>query len=248
MTNRLKYLSFFFSSFLFLFSGGFLNAENPANLDLIDTPTAETLMRGNFSFIFTGYNHGGILNKGLVGLHDQFYLGVSFDVERAIGQEEPKFNIPGAIAKFKVTDGSEAFPFKFAFGYDSFYAGVPGKTNNNQNPYARTLYGPYAVFSRPVWMFEQEQFFNIGFRMPMQPQYRPNDVTMFIGFEIPIGNFYILTELERIYFDKDKLDSVLFNLGLRYVAFEKIALELNFMMGYDVTTNRMLVVEYVDSF
>lgn len=218
------------------------------NVDLVDTPTANTIGRGNYQFSFTGYNEGGILSKGIVGLADQIYMGVSFDVSRAIGHRKPEVNIPGAIAKIKVYEGQSAAPMKLAVGYDSFYAGKSGRHQNIHNPFNQVIYGPYAVMSRPIWMFGQQQYFHMGVRTPLQPYYNSADTSLFAGVEVPLNQFFILAEVERVYFDSNRLRDALVNVGFRYVLFEKMALELNFMMGYNITANRMLVFEYTDRF
>ncbi|RME88478.1 MAG: hypothetical protein D6767_10080 [Candidatus Hydrogenedentota bacterium] len=217
------------------------------NLDMVDTPTAVTLPRATYDVSFWAYNDGGILSKAAIGLHDNIYLGVSFDVEKAIGNKPARMNIPGVVAKVKFTDGWQQFPILIAMGYDSFYTGSEGKQQSD-NPFDRVIYGPYAVITKPLFMLGLEQHFHVGVRVPMQPVYEPRNTAMFFAFDFPIGIFVPMVEVERIFFDASRLDKTLVNIGFRFNLFENLALELNFMLAKNATANRMLVIEYMSAF
>ncbi len=128
----------------------------------IDTPTAFTLPRGSYQFSILAYDEGGVEFKTIIGLHDNIFLGVSFDMEHAIGKDKPDPNVPGVIARVKLTDGWQRFPISLAFGYDSFYLGSVGKvedSGNNEeydvdkdNNLNRMIYGPYFVITKPVYL------------------------------------------------------------------------------------------------
>lgn len=217
------------------------------NLDLIDTPTAVTLPRATYDVSFWGYDDGGILTKAALGLHDNIYLGVSFDIEKAIGDGEAKMNIPGVVAKLKFTDGWETFPILIAMGYDSFYTGAAGKSVSD-NPFDRVIYGPYGVITKPIFLFGLEQHISFGVRVPIQPNYVPENTSLFFSFDFPIGIFVPMIEVERVYFDSRRLNETLLNLGFRFNLFDNLSVELNFMMAQKATANRMLVFEYMSAF
>ena len=93
------------------------------NTTVIDTPTAYTIARGTYQLSFLGYDNGGVELKAFIGLHNNFFLGASLDIQNAIGKDDPDPNVPGVVGKLKFTDGWEMFPISFAIGYDSFYIG-----------------------------------------------------------------------------------------------------------------------------
>jgi hypothetical protein len=116
---------------------------------VIDTPTAFTITRGTYKVSLLEYDNGGMEFKTFLGLHDIIYLGVSLDVQSAIGRDDPQFNVPGVIARIKFTDGHEAFPIAIAAGYDSFYLGYEGleedDDEDDKDDLNRIIYGPYLV-------------------------------------------------------------------------------------------------------
>jgi len=216
--------------------------------DMVDTPTAITLPRGDFSVGLTGYDGGGLLTKAIIGLHDKVYLGASIDIENAIGENTARMNIPGVVGKIRFTDGWEDFPIFISLGYDSFYSGAKGKIYNAENPYNRMIYGPNVTITKPIYLFGMEQHVHGGVRTPIQPYYVPEDTSMYFSMDFPIGSFIPIFEIERIYFNNQRMKEILFNLGLRFQFFESLAIELDFMFGIDQKPNRMLVFEYIDRF
>lgn len=218
------------------------------NTDSIDTQNAVTIPRASFNISVWGYNNGGLLTKTIIGLHDHFYLGASFDIENAIGDGQPKLNIPGVIAKWRITDGWDDFPMLLAIGYDSFYSGKTGKIKNTDNPFDRVIYGPYAVITRPIFLFGMQQNVHFGIRMPLQPTYVTENTSAWIAIDFPIGFFVPMVEIERIYFDGNRLNEILVNFGFRFNVFESLSLELNIMLANQTVPNRMLIIEFMDSF
>lgn len=216
-------------------------------LDSVNTPTAQTLKRGDFNVALTAYEGGGIFNRNILAVHDNIYLGAAFDVENAIGDNNAKMNIPGVIAKAKLTDGWQDFPILVAVGYDAFYAGRYGKVETS-NPFNRMIFGPHITITKPIYLLGDEQHVHFGTRMPVYPVYTPQDTEFFIGIDFPMGGFIPIFEIQHVLFDANRLKEVFFNLGFRFQFFDHLAFELDFMMAIDQRTNRMLVFEYFDRF
>lgn len=216
-------------------------------VDGVNTQTAVTLKRGEFDIALTAYEGGGIFNRNILALHDNIYLGAAFDVESAIGENNAKVNIPGVLAKAKITDGWADFPILIAVGYDAFYAGSRGKVQSD-NPLNRMIFGPYFTITKPIYLFGEEQHIHAGARMPVYPNYTPEDSELYFGIDVPIGPFIPIFEIQRILFDSSRLKEVLFNVGLRFQFFDHLAFELDFMMSAGQKTNRMIVFEYLDRF
>lgn len=218
-------------------------------MDVIDTPTAVTPSKGYYDTTFTAYEEGGLQAKAGISLIDQIFLGVSFDIENAIGKENARMNVPGVIGRIKLTDGFNNFPLLVAIGYDSFYTGKTGKVENeSENPFNRMVYGPYLVFTKPVFLMGAEQHIHMGVRTPMQPYYDEDDTSMFIGFDFPMGNFIPMFEIERVYFDSNRLAQTMFNFGFRMNFIDNLALELNFITSPSERANRVFSLQYSDHF
>ncbi len=238
---------------------------------VIDTPTAFTIPHGTYQLGLLAYDEGGLELKTVVGLTDMFYMGVSFDMEHAIGRDEPKPNVPGVIAKFKITDGPESFPISLALGYGSFYMGATGKIKTEESsssddggilgteessgdqytvdPLNRMVYGPYIVITKPIYILDEEQHISGGFRVPAQPNYKPDDSSYFLSLDVPLGQYFtVMAETERIYWNFKRSDEWLLNFGFRYNIFTKVGLELDILLERDKTPNRVVRVEYTDEF
>ncbi len=226
---------------------------------VIDTPTAYTIGRGTFQVSVLGYDNGGVETKALIGLHDNLFLGISFDVQNAIGKDRTEPNVPGVIARLKITDGWEAFPISIAFGYDSFYVGSEGRVARNVTPENETeyddnelnrmIYGPYFVITKPIYLFDDEQHIHFGMRVPTQPNYVPEDSSYFIGLDIPLGEFFAFkAEGERIYYDFSRGHEWLGNVGLKYTYMSNLGIEFGLLFQHDEPVNRVIRVEYRNVF
>ncbi|MCB1145685.1 MAG: hypothetical protein KDK38_02690 [Leptospiraceae bacterium] len=219
------------------------------NFDMVDTPTAVTLPKGAFNVGFWAYDSGGVMTRAFLGLHDNLYIGVLFDTENVIGDQTARMNIPGVIARVKFTDGWGNFPLLIAMGYDTFYNGRYGKTQEEGvNPFGRNIAGPYLVFTKPVFIGGAEQHFHFGIRSPLQPNYRPEDTAIFFSFDFPLGPFVPMFEIERVYFDGSRLDQTLFNFGFKLSIVDNLSIELGIISGARLRTNRIISFEYMNRF
>lgn len=230
----------------------FLSLQKPltagTHLDLVDTPTAATLARGSYSINVWGYDGGGILTKAMLGLHDNITLGTAFDIEHVIGNQEVKFNVPGVIARIKFMDEVANVPLLVSIGYDAFYEDSLPLEELGDVISSRLIYGPYLVLTKPVFMIESEQHFHFGVRVPFQPFYTPEDASFFIGFDFPLGLIVPMFEIEKIFFDSSRWDSVLYNIGIRFNLYDTFGIELNFMLKENEPANRILTFEYTNMF
>jgi hypothetical protein len=244
-----KYIKFLLLISALLCSLSVYSQSYKRDAAVIDTPTAYTLDRGMYEFSFLAYDNGGVELKAYIGLHDNLFLGVSVDVENALGKDEARPNVPGVIAKLKITDGWETFPISFAIGYDSFYMGQVGKTENYENELNRMIYGPYIVVTKPIYLLYDEQHIHFGVRVPAQPYYVPEDASYFLSLDIPVGEFVIFkAESERVYYNFERHDDWLLSFGLKYSYFNHIGVEIDVMLQKHERANRLLRIEYTDEF
>ncbi len=219
------------------------------NIVAIDTPTAFTIGRGAYHVSMLGYESGGIELKTLIGLHDNIYLGVSLDLQGAIGTEKPQPNVPGVIARIKLTDGWEAWPISIALGYDSFFIGRQGKVEGSSNDLNRMIYGPYIAVTKPIFLLGGEQFFSFGVRMPTQPYFDGDETSYYFALDFPLGDFFrIKGEVERIYWDLRDPEQWLLNFGFRYTYMDSLSIELGFLYQPGESMSRVLRIEYHDRF
>ncbi len=220
---------------------------------IIDTPTAFTISRGTYKLSLLEYDNGGMEFKTFLGLHDIMFLGVSFDVQNAIGKDRPHYNVPGVIARLKFTDGWETFPIAIAAGYDSFYTGGEGReedmTQSEEDDLNRVIYGPYFVFTGSIYLFDSEQYLSTGVRTPTQPEYKPDDTSYFASLDVPLGEFFRLQfEIERVFWNfRDRRDW-LYNAGLKYNYLDMIGFEIAVIMEREEKPNRVIRIEYHNEF
>ena len=215
----------------------------------VDTPTAYTIGRGTYLISTLFYDEGGVELKAIIGLHDSIDLGISFDVQDLIGTGTPQPNIPGVVARFQLTDHIAQLPLAIALGYDSFHIGRQGKRDHASNKYNRMIYGPYAAFTNTIFLFGAEQYISYGVRLPVQPDFVPEDASYFLGIDIPIlSSFRIKTEMERVYYDFRSPDEWLVNIAARYTYLDQLGIELAFLIQMNGEVNRVVRLEYHGEF
>ncbi len=224
------------------------------NTLVIDTPTAYTITRGTYQVSVLGYDGGGMEVKTFIGIHDNIFLGVSFDIQHVIGKERADPNVPGVVAKLKLTDGWEYFPISIALGYDAFYIGEqgrvysnetqPGERNYSDNELNRMIYGPYFVVTKPIYLLDDEQHVSFGMRVPAQPNYVPSDTSYFVSLDVPMGQYFMFKmEGERVYYNFSRPKEWLFNTGFRY-SYMNMGVELAFLFQHNEPVHRIVRLEY----
>ncbi|HPS59064.1 MAG TPA: hypothetical protein PK514_13240 [Spirochaetota bacterium] len=249
----MKYLKYFLAAaVLSALIQGKLEAQGKQTV-IIDTPTAFTISRGTYKISLLEYDNGGMEFKTFLGLHDFIYLGVSFDVQNAIGKDKPHYNVPGVIARLKFTDGWDSFPIAMAAGYDSFYTGSEGReedmTLSEEDDLNRVIYGPYFVFTGSIYLFESEQYLSIGLRTPTQPEYKPDNTSYFTSIDIPLGElFRFQFEMERVFWNFRTPGDWLYNVGIKYNYLDMIGFEIAVIMEHEEKPNRVIRIEYHNEF
>jgi uncharacterized membrane protein YciS (DUF1049 family) len=212
---------------------------------VMNTPTAFTIAKGSYKISFLGYDNGGMEFKTYLGLHNILFLGASLDVQSAIGRDKPEFNVPGVIGKLKIADGGRKLPIAVAIGYDSFFVGYDGVKENNENELDRVIYGPYLVFTGSIFLFDSEQYVNVGIRTPTQPHYTPDKTSYFLSLDIPLGEFFRFEAgIERLYWNFKDHEEWLYSAGLKYVYNNIIGIEFAVIMQEHMRPNRVVRFEY----
>jgi hypothetical protein len=217
------------------------------NLETVQTQTAVTLPSRHYHLDFRMYENGGIYSRVAIGLLENFTIGLSSDIENALGQKNPRMNVPGIIAKLKFTNGFGRFPILISAGYDSFYIGALGKITD-ANSSSRMIYGPYFAITKPLFLSLGEPNLHWGIRYPIQPIEKSEDISTYIAFDFPLGQLVPMIEIDRIYFNSTRLDEVLFGAAARYSVTPNFALEFKVVSGPKTAANRILGLQFMDTF
>jgi len=226
-------------------------------MNLVDTPTAENLLKGYYSLYFSAYEGGGIKVKVSLGLADWVTLGISEDISGVIGDGKVRFALPpGVMAKFSLFQ-LERDNFGLTLGYDFFTEGEYGKIRNvkwNGSSFETNLYvvyGIYAAAAIPVKLFKTRQLINAGIRYPLMPQVLPlktatfSDLTLFAGLSLPFTKeFTFVTEIENFSFDFRRIEDTMLNMGFKYIAGDVLNVSLNFRYRFDGRLSRIINIEY----
>lgn len=221
-----------------LFSG-------PYDLNVIDTPKAYTSYRGDLRFEFTMYDQGGILFSSILSISDYAFLGVYFDLGQFIGSDEIKWNQPGVLARFLLSDGSTMLP-PIAIGYSYFMVGDVNKIDNI------TVNGIYIVASQRYFLFGADQDISYGLRYPIIPldYSKPENISFFLGTDIEFSpSFSFKMEMENFHFSEDRFSEIFYNFGFDLSVLDLISLSLEFKYSPSISrTVRLLKIEYVTQF
>ncbi len=95
-----------------------LFAAQARNIELVDIPTGNSMLKGEVRYNSRFYPGGGILNKLYVGIFDRLMIGGAFNVNNLIGSGNVEFVIPPKfLAKVRFTDDDGAVP-AIAVGYE----------------------------------------------------------------------------------------------------------------------------------
>ncbi len=248
MMKRIK-----FSLFLLLFLPVLLSGEV---IKLIDVPTALTILRGYYDVEVFAYGRGGLQTKIGIGLTDRLMLGILEDVGGALGNGRADWKIPGVFAKINLI-----YPDKdsmgLSLGYDVLLNGEYGKVYNNQMT-DDLVYGFYIVGSKPIILFQGEQYLHFGVRFPILPaaaREKGRNISMFLGLNIIFSpELMLIGEIENFYFNGNRSSEVIYNAGLKYAFNESLSLGLLFQYTKSREINptdrpsRSISIEYQNIF
>ena len=210
------------------------SVQNSPNLDIIDTPTTNSLLRGMYNFHMRFYEGGGLNTRAWVGFANILMIGASFDVQNAIGVGNVNGREPKVLAKIRIIEDNSAFP-SLAFGYEP-------QTNG-----AVTIpLGVYAVVSKNFFgnllvsggINNHNKFTDFNLT---------NDLGVFANAAWLIGqDFSILCEFNDILQDGSRS----LNAGFRYAFAPELRIEFDFK-GLTKTSDqyiRNLRIDYVNYF
>jgi len=117
-------------------------AASPTNYEVVESPTAYTLMHGGYDFVARMYENGGLFLRGNVGFHDMFMAGFSGNATNVIGSGTIQIQTPRLFLKAKVLDQKDS-PVALSVAWDD--RGYGTETNGRFFPGLQK--GFYAVAS-----------------------------------------------------------------------------------------------------
>ena len=92
-------------------------ASAPTNYEMVEAPTAYTLMHGGYDCVTRLYENGGLFLRANVGFQDFFMFGFSGNATNVIGQGTIQVETPRLALKFKILDQKVA-PVALAVAWD----------------------------------------------------------------------------------------------------------------------------------
>jgi len=208
-------------------------------LYLVSIPTAGTLPKGSYTLELLLQNNGGILPKLGVGLTDHFTIGMSFGVQRFIGEERTEVSkpTPEVQVKYRIFDETESYP-ALVIGLDT-----QGRGDYNDekglNRYDQKAWGVYLVSSKN-WNLLGDFGLHLGIsKNTWENDDNDEDLDIFFGLDKALNrDFALMVEYDvALNDDQDTtndLGDITFgkgqgylNAGLRWVVAPNLMLELN---------------------
>lgn len=121
--KKFNFLIFFLSVFIIS-----VFAAQARNIELVDLPTANTLIKAELRCDIKLYPGGGILTRLYIGIFDKLMIGGAFNIVNLIGTGEVNYILPPKfLGKIRLTDDEGVMP-AIAFGYEGQgYLDVPAK-------------------------------------------------------------------------------------------------------------------------
>jgi len=235
-------------------------------LNLVSIPTAGTLPRGTYTFEALLSKNGGVLPKLSVGFTDNFSFGVSFGIQKLIGNDSLYYNktTPEVHIKYRVYEESQSMP-ALVYGLDTQGRGTFRDTTNTGEliqRYEQKAWGMYLVLSKN-WSF----LGNLGLHGGLCKSISENhdgdkDFNIFLGIDKELNrSFSFLIEFDAALNDNNyKLDDIngfgkgkgYLNAGIRWAVSPNVMMEINFNDINQNTdaeyTNREIKIMYSESF
>jgi hypothetical protein len=204
---------------------------------VIDTPNMGMLDYGAYNLNFRLFKEGGILTRLDFGVFKIVNLGVGWEVNRAIGDQDVTVSPPALSLKIRPFAGDLILP-AIAFGYDGqgyFY-------DKNTNKYLQPEKGVFLVIGREIIIPGLE--LNLGGNIS---DFKTNTVYGFVNTTFNIENkLMLLAEYDEInYLPQSKL-----NLGVRIAITDDLGIDL---AGRDIgaagrDAERIIRINYLGRF
>ena len=236
-------------------------------LDLVSIPTSGTLPKGSFTIETLLTKNGGMVPKLLVGLNDNFSIGMSFGVQKFIGENRPERNkeTPEVQVKYRIFEETQSTP---AFlvgldtqGYGPYISNATYKTGLIDDPetdeneaegikeinrYEQKAWGIYVVLSKN-WNLLGNLGFHIGLnKNTFEINDNDSDLNLFFGIDKELNrSFSLLLEYnaaindgnEYTYVDDQTINNITVGKGLGF---------LNAGLRWNIAENLLIEINLKD--
>jgi len=217
-------------------------AADPSNFEMVEAPTAYTLLHGGYSVLLRMYEGGGVIVKGDIGFHRYFQFGFSGNATNVVGQGHIEVQEPRLSIKVKPLSQGRRCPVAMAVGWDDRGYGV----SVDRRFYPGLQKGLYAVVSRE---FKEAGYLQLhagaNVVRPGSHYDSQRDLGAFGGMSFALSHTISLTaEVDKLFTDFWQVNSgVLFNLG------ESVRLGMDLReMNRSESFTRLLRLEYLGFF
>jgi hypothetical protein len=106
-------------------------ASSPTNYEMVEAPTAYTLMHGGYDLVMRVYENGGLFLRANIGFKDFFMFGFSANATNVIGQGEIQVQTPRLFLKVRPLD-QKSSPVALAVAWDD--RGYGGEVDGRFSP------------------------------------------------------------------------------------------------------------------
>ncbi|MFA5859400.1 MAG: hypothetical protein WC955_10080 [Elusimicrobiota bacterium] len=202
-------------------------------LEMIDAPTAEVVDHESVLVNFRVYENGGLLTKIVFGVINRLQLGLTMDIAKVIGRDQPELHQPQLDIKFRFFDGNVYVP-ALALGYNS-----QGYLYNELlKQYAHREKGLYLVASREIVD---------GLELHLGTNVYDFEKDIFYGF---LGMSWLLGERFMTCFELDNIrnsDEVRVNFNLAAKFTDNLTMELavrDMVVAANHSPDRVLKITY----
>ena len=94
-----------------------VSAAHASKMYVMDTPTTNILNYGSYDVSFRMFGYGGVHTRLDFGVFKFFNIGVSWELDRFIGNDQIEMAVPALSVKFRLYEGNMKWP-GIALGFD----------------------------------------------------------------------------------------------------------------------------------
>ena len=224
-------------------------------LELVTIPTAGTLPKGSYTLETLLMKDGGLQPKLLIGMSENFSIGLSYGVQDFISEKKPSINkpMPEIQIKYRLYTETTSMP-AIVVGLDTQGKGRFISRENIQGMsdfqrYEQKAWGIYIVASKN-WIFLGNLGLHVGVNKnswesdPYQTNrvkniFKDQDINLFLGIDKEINrSFSILLEYDSAINDYEP--------SIGYSLFGKGKGYLNAGLKWSLSDNVMLEIDFND--
>ncbi|MDR2811786.1 MAG: hypothetical protein LBB06_01600 [Endomicrobium sp.] len=183
---------------------------------VLDTPTTAILSSGSYSADVRYFSHGNIISEINFGVFKSLDLGVSWEIDKFIGNKNIKAVVPALHVKLRLYGGSMTLP-GFALGYDGQGTFI-NRDSDGGCGYMQRYKGLYFVIGREF--FVEGLIFNLGINMN---DFSKPKIYWFLNATSPLYKEFVSFMLE--YDNVNYFPNARLNCGLRFSVTEYLDID-----------------------